>query len=268
MTELLRLDGISRRYGGLRAVDDVTLSIEEGSSVGLIGPNGAGKTTLFGIVAGAIRPSSGRITFAGRDITRRPAFARSRMGIVRSFQNLGLMFEETVATNVAACMHASAGYRSPDAVLRPWRVRQAERRVHQRAAEWMQDLGVEDEAGRRVSELSFGLARRTELAGIFAMEPRVLLLDEPTAGLSVEASHDLLRSLRHAQERYGVTVLLIGHDVAFVMGFATTVHAMAEGRVVASGTPDEVRRNPDVVAAYLGERQPPAMGEGAPRSPR
>ena len=172
--------------------------------------------------------------------------------MARSFQNLGIMAEETVLTNVMARLHVSAEYGPLDPWVRSGRVRRREAALLARAHEAMHAMGLDNYAHTPVRNLSFGLARRAEVAGLLATSPRLLLLDEPTAGLSGPATEDLFRALRTVQEERGVTVLIIAHDLNFVMAFARRVVVMAEGRVIARGTPDAVRRDPQVVEAYLG----------------
>jgi branched-chain amino acid transport system ATP-binding protein len=249
---LLHVRNLIREFGGLVAVNGVTLDVHQGSTVALIGPNGAGKTTLFNLVAGALSPTSGAILIDGVDVTRWPASRRCGLGIARSFQNVGIIPQETVLTNVLARLHAQSGYSPLDPWCRSGRVRRREDVLRSRALTAIHTMGLDRYADSPVNTLSFGLARRAEVAGMLATEPRLLLLDEPSAGLSGPATEDLFSALRTVQEERGVTVMIIAHDLGFVMGYARDVVVMAEGRVIARGTPAEVRANPAVIEAYLG----------------
>lgn len=251
MTALLQVREIRKRFGGVQAVDGCTLEVHEGEIVGLIGPNGAGKTTSFNLISGVVIPDSGTVHFADTDVTRLPAHLRASLGIGRSWQNLGLMATETVENNILAYLHRSATYSAADVLLRPWHVRRIERQLRERTARALSRFGLGDQGERVVGDLSFAKARTVELAAVFAEEPRLMLLDEPTTGLDpVEIAQvgDVLRQLREA----GTAVLVVAHDVGFVMQVCDRVYVLAEGRPLFDGTPSEVRGHPSVAAAYLG----------------
>ena len=251
MTSLLTVDGVSRSFGGVDALQDVSLQVERGSIVGLIGPNGAGKTTLFNVVSGLTSAGAGSIRLDGTEMAGLAAHARAALGIGRSFQNLGLMTEETVETNVLAALHRAAPYRAADVLARPGRRRRGERALRQRCAAALRRFDLEGDADRTVGDLSFATARFVELAAVMAQDPQLMLLDEPTTGLDMgEISRlgQVLRGLRAG----GTAVLVVAHDVEFVMSVCDDVYVLAEGRLLFHGPPAAVRSDPAVIEAYLG----------------
>jgi branched-chain amino acid transport system ATP-binding protein len=248
---LLEVEGISVRFGGLQALADVSVRVDEGSIVGLIGPNGAGKTTLFNVVSGLQGADAGIVRFAGSDITRLSPNERAARGIGRSFQHLGLIATETVGVNVTAAQHLAARYRSWDVLARPWRWWREEARLRHRAMEAAAAFGLTGRWEERIKDLSFGVARFVELACVLVEHPRLMLLDEPTTGLDVREVAQLLTVLR-AQRAAGTTTLLVAHDVRFVMDVCDHVYVLAEGRPLFDGPPSSVQRQPQVIEAYLG----------------
>ena len=238
---LLELGDVTKSFGGVRALEGVSLEVNEAAIVGLIGPNGAGKTTLFNIVSGQLL------------IDARPcAHRRAALGIGRSFQNLGLMLDETVAFNVMTALHRSAPYTGPDVILRPWLRNRGERALEQRCARALQRFGLLGDRERRVRDLPFARARFAELAAVTAEAPRLMLLDEPTTGLDL-AEVSRLDSVLGELRGDGTTILLVAHDVRFVMGVCDYVYVLAEGRMLAQGEPRTVQSHPAVVEAYLGK---------------
>lgn len=250
MNALLSVRGAAVAFGGLRALQGVSLDVQRGSIVGLIGPNGAGKTTLFNVISG-LQLAAGTITFDGRDISSLRPHQRADLGIGRSFQNLALMLGETATTNVLAAQHRSAGYASWDVLLRPWRRRRREASLRDNAAEALAVLGLADHANERVGDLSFGVARFVELAMVLAARPTLMLLDEPTTGLDVHEIEKLASVMREVR-RSGTTVLVVAHDVRFVMDLCDDVYVLAGGDVLSHGTPQEVQSDQAVIDVYLG----------------
>jgi branched-chain amino acid transport system ATP-binding protein len=248
---LLSLNGITRRFGGLIAVDGVDLAVAKGGVTAVIGPNGAGKTTLFNIISGFQAPNAGRIVFDGIDITGHPPEAIAAAGVVRTFQLVQPFQNLSVLENVkvGSHLHTTGGLWS--AVLRLPRTRAAERALEARARELLAFVGLDAAADEEANALAYGQQRLLEIARSLAAGPRLLLLDEPAAGLSVEETRRLAAAIRTIAER-GTTVLLIEHDMKLVMNTADTVAVLDFGRKIAEGPPETVREDAAVIAAYLG----------------
>jgi branched-chain amino acid transport system ATP-binding protein len=251
VTPLVETRDVKLAFGGLQALGGVSLSVPAGSIVGLIGPNGAGKTTLFNSISGLQRIDSGQILFEDRNVTALPAHERAALGIGRSFQHLGLMMDETVETNVMAAQYLGAGYRGTDLLLRPRRWLSRERTLKTRAMGALETFGLSGQCQRPVQDLSFAAARFVELAAVLVEAPELMLLDEPTTGLDVAEVATLLTALANVRDN-GTTILVIAHDVGFVMDLCDHVYVLAEGRVLAEGPPAAVQRDCAVVEAYLG----------------
>jgi branched-chain amino acid transport system ATP-binding protein len=245
---LLRIEGLTKRFGGVVASEDITLDVPRGELHAIIGPNGAGKTSLIGQLTGELTPDAGRIRFDGGDITALPVYRRSQLGLARSFQITSLFLDFTALDNVALAVQAHAGHS-----FRFWRDarRDAELREPARAA--LARVGLAERGDVLVANLSHGEYRQLEIAMALATRPRMLLLDEPMAGLGPEESARMVRMLRELKQE--LTILLIEHDMEAVFALADRITVLVYGRVIASDTPQAVRANPEVREAYLGEQQ-------------
>ncbi len=245
MSAVLELEGLTKRYGALTVTDDVSLSLEAGARHALIGPNGAGKTTLFNLVAGLIRPTSGRIRFRGEDVTRRSEAARCRLGIGRTFQHSSLFSSASCAENVMLALRRRHGKGSA------WFLSSKSRsRIGEEAEAFVERVGLLDRVHDPVSSLSHGERRQLEVAMALAQDPALILFDEPTAGMS-QAESDRFTGLVASLPR-DITVLFIEHDLDVVFSIADRVTVLATGAVLMTGDPDEVRRSPQVEEIYLG----------------
>lgn len=248
---LLRAQQVTRRFGGLIAVDRVSVSVTQGALHGLIGPNGAGKTTLVNMLTGVERIDSGAVHFAGKDVTGTPAHRLAKLGMARSFQTSQLFEDEDVLANVMAGRHNHLGYGFPHNVVYTPRTRRVERENREHSLRLLEMLNLGDTARRQVGELPYGRRRLVELARAIASEPRLLVLDEPAAGLPGSDVDVLASSLRRLNDT-GFTILIIEHNIGLMLGLCDYITVIAEGAVLAEGPPESVRHNPDVIEAYLG----------------
>ena len=247
---LLAIEGLSKHFGGVLASDEITLSVPAGEVHAVIGPNGAGKTTLIGQLSGELKPDAGRIRFGGRDITALPVHRRSALGLARSFQITSLFRDFTALDNVALAVQAHGGHS-----FRFWRNARRDETLRAPARAMLAQVGLAERAGVRVSNMSHGEHRQLEIAMALATQPRLLLLDEPMAGMGPDESARMVRLLRELKGR--LTILLIEHDMEAVFALADRITVLVYGRVIASDTPEAIRANEEVRKAYLGTADEP-----------
>jgi branched-chain amino acid transport system ATP-binding protein len=252
---VLDVEHLALRFGGIRALDDVSFSVPEGGITAIIGPNGAGKTSLFNAVSGFYRPQAGRIRFEGDEITRLSAHRRAALGLARTFQNVALFRGMTVLDNIKLGGHSRLCAGALSALWYFGAARREEMALREEVERDVIDfLELDHIRHLPIGALAYGLQKRVELARALAMRPKVLLLDEPVAGMNREETEDMARFILDVQEERGITVMLIEHDMGMVMDISSHVVVLNFGKVIASGTPVEVRRDPAVVEAYLGRQ--------------
>ena len=252
MAELLKADGLAQVFGGLRAVSNFNMVIEKGELIGLIGPNGAGKTTAFNMITGVYRPTEGELTFDGKSIIgKKPSEITSR-GIARTFQNIRLFSELSVLENVKIAYHTRAKYTVAEAVLRLGRYFREEREIEEKAMKLLAIFRLEKQAHELAKNLPYGAQRRLEIARALAAKPKLLLLDEPAAGMNPQETQELMEMIRWIKKEFGLTILLIEHDMSLVMGICERIYVLEYGEIIAEGAPEEIKENPEVIRAYLG----------------
>ncbi len=249
---LLEVRGLTKRFGGLLAVDDYRLDLPRGEIYGLIGPNGAGKTTVFNLITGYIKPDGGSVRFEGTDITGLPPNRVSELGIARTFQNLRIFRRLTVRENLLIGRHKSFSYSLLDTVLMSRRYAAEEDEGGSEVNEVMRELGIHDYAERLAGELPYGIQRLVEIGRSLLTKPKLLLLDEPTAGMNPKEAEDLISKVREIKESFDLTVLIVEHRMKVIQGLCNWVQVLDHGRIIAEGTYDEVVSNPKVIEVYLG----------------
>ena len=250
---LLEVKSLGISFGGLRAVDDFNLKIEKGQLYGLIGPNGAGKTTVFNMLTGVYKPTDGSISLDGENITGKKTIDINKHGIARTFQNIRLFHQQSVIDNVKIGLHNEHTYSTLSGILRLPSYRKTEKIMNEKAMELLEVFDLQDEADILASNLPYGKQRKLEIARALATDPKLLLLDEPAAGMNPNETKELMETIRFVRDKFDMTVLLIEHDMKLVSGICEELTVLNFGQVLAQGKTSDVLNNPEVIKAYLGE---------------
>ncbi len=249
---LLETKNLGIAFGGLRALEDVQFALNEGEIMGLIGPNGAGKTTVFNLLTGVYLPTEGTIELEGKSIVGKKTYQINQSGIARTFQNIRLFKDVSVIDNVKTAMNSQMKYSVISGILRLPSCWKEEKKMTQRAHELLSVFGLDEVSGAYAKNLPYGQQRKLEIARALATNPKVLLLDEPAAGMNPTETQELMETIKIIKDRFQVSILLIEHDMNFVMGICERIVVLDYGRVIATGSAEEIRNNPKVIAAYLG----------------
>lgn len=252
LANILEVKNLTKRFGGLTAVSEVDFSVRDGGIVGLIGPNGAGKTTIFNLITGVYKVSEGSVLYQGKAITDQEPFRIADQGVTRTFQNIRLFKNLSVYDNVFTACHLSAKYSLPEAILRLPRFRSEEKMLKEKARNLLEIVGLEDRSEVIASNLPYGLQRRLEIVRALALDPKLLLLDEPAAGMNPDETEQLMRLIADVRDRFKLSVLVIEHHMDLVMGLCEHIVVLNFGIKLAEGKPDEIRGDTRVVEAYLG----------------
>jgi branched-chain amino acid transport system ATP-binding protein len=249
----LRVADLSMRFGGLLAVDGIAFDVRDREIFAIIGPNGAGKTTVFNCISGFYKPSTGRISLQGQELAGLGSHTVARHGVVRTFQNVRLFKHMTVLENLLVAQHRHLKTSLPAGLLRTRAYRESEQKALDNALHWLDYMGLREFVNREAGNLAYGHQRRLEIARCMVTQPRVLMLDEPAAGLNPQEKKDLQGLIEQLRNQYGLAVLLIEHDMSLVMGVSERILVMEHGRPIALGTPEAIRGDERVIKAYLGE---------------
>ncbi len=250
---LLNIESLSVQFGGINALDNLNLRIDDGEIVGLIGPNGAGKTTAFNVITGIIKPSNGKLLFRGDDITGKSAPAIAKWGIARTFQNIRLYDDLTVIENVMVAAHSSISYSFPEAIIGFGRFSRDEIRIRKRSKELLDLMSLGHLASEKANSLPYGSQRKLEIARALALEPKLLLLDEPVAGMNPNETSEFAEFVMRLRKDMSLGIGLIEHDMSFVMHVCDNIKVIDHGVEIAWGSPQDIRTNQRVIKAYLGE---------------
>jgi ABC-type branched-chain amino acid transport systems, ATPase component len=250
---ILSVNNLGISFGGLRAVDSFNIEIEKGELYGLIGPNGAGKTTIFNLLTGVYKPDTGKVVLDGVNITGLSTIGINKAGIARTFQNIRLFKELSVLDNVKVGLHNNYKYSTISGVLRLPSFFKTEKLMNEKAMDILKVFGLDQEAQRLASNLPYGKQRKLEIARALATNPKLLLLDEPAAGMNPAETDELMEAITLVREKYDVTILLIEHDMKLVAGICEKIFVLNFGTELANGLPNDVLNNPEVIKAYLGE---------------
>ena len=253
MAELLKVDNVSMVFGGLRAVSNLSMHIDEGELIGLIGPNGAGKTTAFNMITGVYTPTEGKVYFNGQQSSGKKSYQVTQMGMARTFQNIRLFSELSVIDNVKIAYNMHVTYNLADAIVRDGKYLSEEDYITQKAMDLLKIFHLEEEAHEVAKNLPYGKQRRLEIARALATEPKLLLLDEPAAGMNPQETKELMEMIRWIRKEFNLSILLIEHDMGLVMGVCERIYVLEYGMKIAKGTPEEIKHNKRVIEAYLGE---------------
>ena len=250
---LIKIEDVSAVFQGITAVDNVRFTLEKGKIYGLIGTNGAGKSTLLNMISGNIHPTSGRILYKGKEINRSSSHTLAEKGIARTFQNLRLFGKETVIENVKVAGHGKFRYSVLQMLFNTKTYRNAEKKLNRKSFEILRNLDIEKYAERRADSLPYGIQRKTEIARCLALNPNLLLLDEPAAGMNPKESAQLVKDIREVHKKNPeMTILIIEHDMKVVMSLCDYIYTMASGKIIDEGTPEEIQNSEKVIELYLG----------------
>ena len=250
---LLKVENLSKSFSGLKAVSNLDLEMMEGELVGLIGPNGAGKTTVFNLLTGVYEPTEGTISFKGERIDGLSPYKISHRGIARTFQNIRLFGDLSVIDNVKIAYHQHVSYNILSGILRLPNYYKGEKEIYQKAYDLLKIFDLHEKENELAKNLPYGQQRRLEIARALATKPSLLLLDEPAAGMNPQETQNLMDLIRWIRKEFNLTILLIEHDMSLVMGICERIYVLDYGMVIAHGSPDEIKSNPRVIEAYLGE---------------
>lgn len=249
---ILEMRNVEKHFGGVRAIDDFSVTLEKGQIHGLIGPNGAGKTTIFNNITGIYAPSAGHIYFDGQEITGLAPYKIAQLGIGRTFQNIRLFSNLSVIDNVIIASNLDATYNLPQAIFKTRKYRSLENELKEKAMGLLEVVGLQDKLYERASSLPYGHQRKLEIARAMALNPKLLLLDEPAAGMNAEESVELVSFVKAIREKFDITILMIEHHMDVVTNLCDYCTVLNFGKTIAVGTPSEVKSNPEVIKAYLG----------------
>lgn len=250
---ILKTVNLCKKFGGLNAVSDFEITINEGELVGLIGPNGAGKTTVFNMLTGVYEPTSGDILFEDKSVVGKKPYNITQLGMARTFQNIRLFKDLKVIDNVKIAYHQNVTYGVAAGILQTPKYKKEEEEITQKAVDLLKIFNLEDKKDEYAKNLPYGEQRRLEITRALATKPKLLLLDEPAAGMNPQETHQLMEMIRWIKGKFSLTVLLIEHDMSLVMNVCERIYVLDYGKIIAHGTPNEIKNNPKVIEAYLGE---------------